>query len=263
MQVKTRSINDLTKEVFLQRELEKNAPSTGFPDLDKCIKGFLPRHLYLLTAQTNAGKTTLACNFANAVRKQGKKVLYVALEPDIKIVSILASVRTGKSYKDLTDNMLEHDDGLIDVLLQEDVNSLDHLVSIVRNAASSYSLIIIDHISYFIKGDNTNQAQSQAMKTLAQVTKVFRTSVLLIAHLRKEVKEDYISMDDIAGSASFKQDATDVLILLRKKVSELMGAGYTNEAYIYVPKTKVSTSFNHCEIIFQENKAKILSKYNE
>lgn len=259
---KPRTLTEVAEEFLLQQELEKNAPSTGFPDLDKCIKGFLPGHLYTLTAQTNAGKTTLACNFADAVMKQDRKVLYVALEPDINVIATLASVRLNKAYNELTAEHVKLDHDLIHVLLQEDVGTLDQLVTIIKNSGNKYDLIIIDHISYFIQGDNTNAAQSTAIKKLALLAKTHRNAVLLIAHLKKDIRDDFITMDDISGSASFKQDSTDVLILLREKLNpgDLV-SDYSKEAMIYVPKTKVYSKHKVCEILFQDNKAKILSKY--
>lgn len=260
--VKPRKVGDVAKEFLLQRELEKQAPSTGFPDLDKCIGGFLPRHLYTLTAQTNAGKTMLACNFADAVRKQGKKVLYIALEPDINISATLAGVRTNKTYSELTDRDILHEDGQIDILLQEDIKSLSHLVEIIKQAGEYYSLIIVDHISYFVTGDNTNQAQSNALKTLASLSKTQNTAILLIAHIKKGVKNDFITMDDISGSGAFKQDSTEVLILVRQVEDEnSITPTYKPEGFIYVPKTKVYSKHKSCEILFQDNKAKILGKY--
>src|SRR5690606_12418260 len=96
--IQPRKIQNLSKEVLEQRELEKISPSTGFKELDECIGGFLPKHLYTLSGPTSGRQTSLACNFAYAFRTQGRRVLYRAWGPDINVVSILASVRLNKGF---------------------------------------------------------------------------------------------------------------------------------------------------------------------
>jgi len=259
--LKVRSISQLKEAVLEQRELEKKAASTGFTDLDKCIGGFLPRHLYTLTGHTNTGKTTLACNFADNVRKQGKKVLYIALEPDINIVLSLASVRLNKAYKDLTESDIGYDDGLIEILLQEDVKNLKELVQIISEQSLKYNLIIVDHIGYFLSGENVIQAQADALKILAKITKDYKTAVLIIAHPRKIPTHKLIFMEDIGGSASFMQDSTEVIILHRflKEPNNELNREYDFKATITVPKTKKANGYSYCEVYFQSQKAKILS----
>lgn len=257
--IKPRSLTDVASEAILQKELERQAPSTGLKNLDECVKGFLPKHLYTLTGETNSGKTLVACNFADAVAKQGFKVLYVALEPDINIINTLTSVRLNKPYRDLTENDLKFDMGMIDILLQEDVQDLQHLIHIVSTTGHQYKFILIDHISYFITGDNTNQAQGKALKQLALLAKTHNTAVLLIAHLRKGI-QGYITMDDISGSAAFKQDSTEVLIIQRKRENpddEL--SPFSEIGKIYVPKTKVYSNKRFADIKFQDGNAKLIN----
>src|SRR5690606_4611918 len=222
--------------------------------------GFLPKHLYTLSGPTNGGKTSLACNFADALRKQGRRVLYIALEPDINVVSILASVRLNKRFSELTEDELTYDEGLIDVLLQEDVKGVSQLVPIIKNTGHNYSLIVIDHIGYFVSSEN-NTAQNQAniLKLLAMLAKQLQTAVLVIAHPRKDVGK-YMTVDDIAGSAAFKQDSTEVLLLHRfkEKEDDELDPTYKLEAMISVPKTKTGNRKATCKIWFQEHKAKIL-----
>src|SRR5690606_19504894 len=79
--VKPKSLQDIKFERMNEKELEKIAPKTGYPELDKLIKGFIPGHLYTVTGNTNVGKTSLACNFAVSVAGQGKSVLYLLLNP--------------------------------------------------------------------------------------------------------------------------------------------------------------------------------------
>src|ERR1035437_1733101 len=129
-----RSISEVSEERRLEKELEAIAPSTGYPDLDQIIKGFVPTHTYTLTGETNVGKTSLACNFAVRVAKQGKKILYFALEPENTVVDYIASVRFDKKFEDLNDEELGFDDGNIHVFGKDEVSKIDDLVKIVKHS---------------------------------------------------------------------------------------------------------------------------------
>lgn len=233
-EVKIRRMND--------RELEKIAPSTGYADLDVLIKGFVPGKTYTMTGETNVGKTQIACNFAYRVAKQGKRVLYFALEPGDTLIEYLASIWVQKRFVDLTSDDLTPQVN-IDVFDKEQVPTLAKMIDIVEEA-DRYDLIVIDHFGYFTASESNNktQVESNAMKQIAYLAKHKKTAVLLIVHPRKPLansKKHLINMNDISGSAAFKQDATDVLLLIRNKdEADQFGMSYLDTGYILVAKTK-------------------------
>src|SRR5690606_3087277 len=97
--------------------------------------------------------------------------------------------------------------------------TIDQLVEII-DALERYDLIIIDHIGYFVTDLRSNiQEQSNIIKKLAGLSKAKKCAIMMIAHLRKRdkgtKKKRTIMSDDIAGSAAFKQDSTEVLIVTR------------------------------------------------
>lgn len=258
-----RSIKEVAKERLEERELEKIAPKTGYPDLDKIIKGFIPGHLYTLTGNENVGKTSLACNFAVRVAQQEKKVLYFALEPENTVVDYIASVRLDKRFDELTPEDISEDDGNISIFGKDEIGTLDDLIKTVEGL-DRYDLIIIDHIGYFVSGrDNVVQEQSNAVKKLAGLAKRNKTAIMMIAHLRKRSqnqKKDYVATsDDISGSASFKQDSTDVMIVVRELENvEDDGLQYTDTGFLYVTKTKSGPN-GSISVQFSERKANITS----
>ena len=89
---------------------------------------------------------------------------------------------------------------------------------------------------------NTYQEQSNVMKILPEIADSKKSSVLVIAHLRKPPvnKQNRIpTIDDISGSASFKQDATDVWIVHKqRKEDDETKSEYTNTGYLIVGKSK-------------------------
>lgn len=245
--VKPMTLADVKKKRLIDRAFEKDAPSTGFPSLDAIIKGFVANHVYTMTGDTNVGKTQACCNFAYNVAKQGKRVLYFSLEPDISVIEYLASIWAKKRYEDTTeDDLTPPKDIAIDIYTKEHVNSLENMVNIVENS-ERYDLIIIDHFGYFTStGRNKTQVESNAMKIMASFSKRNKTCVLIVVHPRKTPagkKQRNLSIQDISGSAAFSQDATDVMIIVRRKEKKNedenpFNVKYSNKGYIVVHKTK-------------------------
>lgn len=239
-----RNINEVAMERLQERELEKIAPKTGYPELDFIIKGHVPGHVVVMAGVEGIGKTALACNFAERVRKQNKKILYFALEPENTVVEYLASVRHDKRFDQLTDEDLMIEDENIMIYSKQQCRSIADLVKIIRTSKADYSLIIIDHIGYFIRGKGDFvQQQSDVMKELASIAKEKHVTVMAITHLRKKTpgqsKKPMPVTDDISGSAAFKNDATDVWLVVRKhKEDDPFGVQDENEGTLIVAKSK-------------------------
>ncbi len=243
---KPRNLVDIFVERLGERELEAIAPSTGWPDLDNIIIGFIPGHVYTLTGLESIGKTSIACNFAVNVAKQRKNVLYLALEPENQVIEYIASVRTGKPFRELTSldiGGLDWEWEYIDIYGKEEVDSLDKLVSVIEKSPKKYDLIIADHFGYFTGGTDIYSKQFDALKILAGIAKKKMVAIVLIAHLRKighNQRKNYIpTSDDISGSGAFKQDSTEVMILTKQLENpDNPNSRYTNDGVLYVTKTK-------------------------
>lgn len=263
---KPRGLRELAQERIKERELEKEAASTGYVELDYLVKGFIPGHLYTLTGETNIGKTAMCANFAVNVARQGKNVLYIALEPDTMIMEYVASVMHKKRYDTLTPQDLvdaAEADGHIHVYGQKEIPSTEHLVKAIEED-NQYQLVIVDHIGYFVKDQrNTYQDQANTIKKLALLAKQKRIPIILIAHINKEAskKNKPLTYNDISGSAAFKQDSTDVWLLERgdrnsglPKGQQRGWADYTEEGFIKIAKSK-SGKNGEVEVRFREGKA--------
>lgn len=276
-QIEAKTMDEIKRERLIEREFEKIAPTTGFPKLDKLISGFVPGRLYTLTAETNYGKTTLACNFAINVAKQNKKVLYIALEPGNSILDILTSVKFNKPYSQITDEDLDkfsNEEKNITAFVDRDISKMHELVKVIKEAQERYDFVIVDHIGYFVSSDkNYIQEQANILKELRFLTKEKKIAIMVIAHLRKKAKNEkrdlVPSMDDISGSAAFKQDSTDVLILTREKdKTDEKNIKLTQYGFLYVMKTKatrgglgvVDLVFNDIDI---ENKSAYIREREE
>jgi replicative DNA helicase len=248
-------IQDIISSRMIEKKLEIDAPGTGYKALDYKIKGFVPGHLYTFTGETNVGKTSMACNFAYRMGiKENRKILYFALEPDNTVVDYLASIASEKKFDDLVDSDYKKIPESIKVFTKDNIKNITDVTDAVMDLPR-FDLIIIDHIGYFTRDTvNTNQNQSNVIKELAGLAKRKKCAIMIIAHLRKGTK-DMPTMDDISGSAAFKQDSTEVLIAIRDKVGEVggdkFGLEYKNSGFILVSKTK-SGKPGAIQIYFQD-----------
>lgn len=233
-----------------ERKYEAVAPNTGYPTLDKHIKGWIPGHLYVLTGETNAGKTACAVNFMHRAWKQQKKVLYFALEPDVGVIEYIAGIHHKKRWHEITDDDLKLDLPGMNIFTKESHPKLSDLLKTIE-AMERQDLIIVDHVGYFTnnpddKRGKTDQ-ESDAIKRLVGAAKKKKTAIMIIAHLRKPAnsskKNNTPTMNEISGSAAFKQDATDVLMLCRNKdETDMYGMTNTDEAFLLLPKVKTGKS---------------------
>jgi replicative DNA helicase len=258
-ELQPKTLKQVSQERQVERKMERNAPSTGFLNLDKFIRGFIPGHLYLVSGDTNVGKTSISANFAVNVAEAGKKVLYLALEPDNTVIDYLNCCAFDITYSETAD----HDDYVspnIDVYTKDQIKDLKQMIHLVKSLPR-YDLVIIDHIGYFTSsgtGDTYSQ-QSSAIKQLVQLAKNKKMAVMVIAHLRKDVA-DVPGINDISGSGALKQDSTEVMIVIREK-DELdeMKITYLDSGGIMVLKSKVGKN-GYFPIMFKPDSAKIYDK---
>lgn len=237
---------ELAKERIYERSLEKDAPHTGYEYLNYHLKGWIPGHLYVLTGETNSGKTAAACNFAYRVSKQKKKILYFALEPDVGVIEYIAGIHHRKKWVDISDEDLLVDIPEITVYTKETHLTLNQLLNTIENS-DRYDLIIVDHIGYFTNDSSDKRSQTQqesdAIKRIVSTAKKKKSAIMIIAHPRKGIGKNKnnnpLEMNDISGSAAFKQDATDILILHKQK-SETDEFKLTDspDGWILMPKVK-------------------------
>lgn len=214
------SNDEVAKERIAERKLEAIAPKTGYPSLDKKIKGWIPGHLYIVTGETNVGKSAACANFTIRVARQGKKVAYFALEPDVSIIEYLAGIWHNKRWDQITDEDLFMDIPNLSIYTKDDLPTLESFLRTIESIERQ-DLIIVDHFGYFTNDPNDRrpqiQQESQALKRIVSVAKKKKCAVMLVAHPRKPIgknkKNEPLNMNDISGSAAFKQDATDVVII--------------------------------------------------
>jgi len=256
---KPKSLMQTAKQRIVEMQLERDCPSTGYKHLDRYIKGFIPGHVYVLSGNTNAGKSAICLNWTHRVSRQDKKVLYFALEPENTIVNYLASIRCNKRFEDLSDDDLKDDDENIHVFGKDNIYCIEDLVKAIYTLPR-YDLIIIDHIGYFTgDGQNTFHKQSDVMKQLAGLAKDRQSAIVVVQHLNKAKNDKNSPENNITGSASFKQDATEVLILIRDTEEDEYGAlKALQTGALQIRKTKTGNPQGSVRLTFLEGTSIIL-----
>lgn len=232
---------------------ESLAPSTGFLGLDSIMRGFVPGTLYALSGLTNVGKTGVCCTFAANLEKQQKKTLYLALEPDVRILDSLASARTGKPYKELEGNDVYTPSEYIDLLDRKQIDSIGKMVKAIETSETHYDLVIIDHLGYFItEGKNPTQEQANQVKRLVDVAMEKKTAIIMVLHFNKQgAKKGGYDQTNIGGSNAFTTDAQTVLLVGRDALETSKGfTEYQDVGGIVVTKNKSGLSGVRFDIRF-------------
>lgn len=260
--IKPQSFREVGLRRIEDRKLERIAPTTGYTDLDKGIKGFVPGRLMVLSGDTNIGKSGLAANFAYNVARQGKRALYFALEPDRMITEYLVSIQDNKGFDDIVDGDLVRDMPGVDIITANQVKTSTELAKQIA-LLPRYDLVIVDHLGYFTgDGDNKNDTESEILIELAQAAQNKMSTVMVIAHLNKTfdvTSKNWIPrMNQIKGTSSFKQDCDEVLLLGRKPIeTEYGNIKYGDFGVLVVGKTKSGGDGSVCPLRFYDRKALI------
>jgi len=178
--------------------------STGYKELDKYFK-FLPQQLYLLSAQTHVGKTTLALNMAGRIASMGHKVLFCSLEQDIFIAPLVKSIM-GK-YPDKLD--------VLKTSSMIDVKTLSESIALMKGKPK---LVVLDHL-HFLKagGQGVTADTDDNIKALQNLAKGLEIPILVICHTKKIYENRALTMNDLRDSSQLSQVPSVVLLLHRER----------------------------------------------
>jgi replicative DNA helicase len=247
-----------------EKEMEKYAPKTGFPSVDAIYSAFIPKRMSLLTGDTNVGKTAFCCNLAINIAAQGKKVIYMAFEPNTSIIDYLCSIELKKPFNhpEVLARVGEYQNENIFYYDKGSISSLQAAVDTLTNITTPYDVVFIDHVSYFTSGSSLDMTseESQVCKTLKQLCITKKIHICFVQHINKTFNpnlENWVpSLNSIKGSTAFKQDSDDVIVMARKPIDPLLTGGtleYSNEIKIFVAKSKSYTGASKAAKLFNQD----------
>jgi len=211
--------------------------TTGYDILDEYFS-FLPQNLYMISAATHIGKTSLVLNIAGRVARAGYKVLLASLEQGVFVIPRIRSMFG-------TEESLYN----ISLIAPPEMPKTDDLLLPIANMPEKPKLLIIDHLHYFARGmKGATEEIDRLITRLQTLANKAEIPVVVVAHVRKLAsarggKEKPPTMDDLKDSSSLSQVPSVVAMLHRERNEEediLRGESvFRNEGSLYIYKNRI------------------------
>lgn len=231
----------------------QNKFTTGNSYFDDALCGLYSNDVLLIGAKSGKGKTQFAVELSEINARQGRRVLYFALEAEkyeitrrIKFKYIseyyyknrskypdMKYIRYAEWYYGQYGSILNDAEDFA----KEKLNEIgDHLKVVYRDAGKytvddfakmffsmqkEFDIFVVDHIHYFDSDEeNENKALKEIMKRIRDCALVGERLVVLVAHLRKSdrgSKNLMPDLEDFHGSSDLGKIATKAIVMVPSK----------------------------------------------
>lgn len=205
--------------------------SSGIKELDQLLTGgFHYGEVVILTGKRGDGKSTMASQFiADALGQGHNCLIYSGEMPNVFVKNWLDRQLVGKAI--LTNSDIDRCNAWYrgrlfvydDTDLTEDDDETEALIDIMEEAVlqKNCELLLIDNLMTAMEeAAPTNEAlyrkQSEFVGKMAKMARRLNVVILLIAHPRKTFG-NYMSNDDVSGSADITNKASIVMTYSRVK----------------------------------------------
>ncbi|MBO7516617.1 MAG: replicative DNA helicase [Spirochaetia bacterium] len=233
-----KSVSSLVSPAFdlIQYRMGTKADCTGIPsgysDLDSLTNGFQNSELIVIGARPSKGKTALALSMAaNMAGRYKKRVGFFSLETDG--MALMQRLLAGEAHVNshriqsgfLSDREFTKLGVAGDVIYESPMFICDtpnmRLIDLRTEARKlrakeKIEIIFIDYIG-LISSDNKDlprhEQVAEISRSLKQLARELKIPVIVLAQVKREVKEDKPSLSDLRESGSIEQDADLVLFL--------------------------------------------------
>ena len=161
------------KELFLQQTKEQNIVfSTGFRDLDNCIKNVKTGSLITIGGRPAMGKTELTLSIVNHLIQNNKKVAYFNLNmSEDYFINRLIANKTNLPIKNIFERQIELNSIISDLDFYENnnleiINEYNLTIDKLEQKIGNSELVVIDYIQ-LVKSDNLEIDIIQELKRIA------------------------------------------------------------------------------------------------
>ncbi len=211
---------------------------SGYTDLDEKTNGFQPSELIVIGARPSKGKTALALSMAANMAKLKRRVGFFSLETDgmALMQRLLAGEARVNSHRMQSGFITDREFGKLgaagDVLYNSPLFICDtpnmRLIDLRTEARKlrakeKIEIIFIDYIG-LISSENKDLPRHEQVanisRSLKQLARELKIPIVVLAQVKREVKEDKPSLSDLRESGSIEQDADLVLFLHDSKKSD-------------------------------------------
>lgn len=268
----TKSLDEIYSQVFNELEQVSNGerPSgltVGLPWIDRTLNGIKKKNLIVLGARPSTGKSALVLNFVLNILKQGKRVVWYALEEskeDIfkRMVANLTGIPLQYMYGTLKPEhwsmyldcrkQIESFDLVLDDTPRASVEEMS--VKCLNHARHRpVDLIVIDHMQ-LVKSEGRHPTRDRELAEISGLLKALAKNldcpVLVLSQLNRAIearKDSQPQLSDLRDSGAIEQDADVVILLDRDKenAESILGVhirkqrnGATgSRAYMFIPET--------------------------
>ena len=159
------SLTEYENVLLSRSEGKKIELPTGFKRIDELTDGYLRGDLFVLGANTGAGKSTWFLNSANSLCRAGKKVLYLSTElSHWQVYDKLFALNTGIEYKKFRKGWLTDEEKEKKDLFKKEFSSYQLLVNDILSpsieqirdmlAKEKPDVVVLDHIHQIGSGSN-------------------------------------------------------------------------------------------------------------
>lgn len=186
----------------------------------------------VLSADSNGGKTTYALNIANELVEKDIPTLFLPFERGVRVVGPrFLQVRYKKQEEDLEtitpEEVARLKEDSVNLPLYFSEPTPEEFYSLVKRAKRLFGIkfIIIDHLDYFISGDNQVTKQADFCKELKEFLIEEQIACIMVHHINKDKdgrrRKHKLSKEDLKGSSAIYQ-IPEVVMLLYPEDDEII-----------------------------------------
>jgi DNA primase len=185
----------------------------------------------VMSGRSNAGKTTWAMNIANEASEKDLPVLILPYERGVRAVGQrFIQIRYRKPQEEF--QIMEEDewssitDDAAQLPIYFSLPNPEEFTDRVRRAKRLFGirLCVIDHLDYFIRGDDKVSKQADMMREIKELAQELQIIFIVVHHIRKSGSSSINLppvMEDLAGSGDIFKIAEVVGFLHKKTDGEI------------------------------------------
>lgn len=220
------SVYDLYDKIKNETQPEINI-HTGLPSLDKCTTGINPGNLVVISAPTGAGKTKLCETITAGMIRQKIYSTWFTFEVPPRQLITRFGLQLPMFYlpQEITDNTLEW----VERRIVEGIAKYDT------------KAVFIDHLHYLLppgKIVNSSLELGGIVRQIKLMAIKHDVAIFLVAHTRKAMGSEKLTLDSIRDSSFIAQEADFVFMLDREKDDSHGTAAYTDLTVLAVLKNR-------------------------
>lgn len=208
----------------------------------------MPEQMYLLSAATHHGKTTVALNIASRVASMGNNVLFCSLEQGLFIEPRVRS-SLGKMPETLS------------ILTSDKLVKSKDLIETVSQMPESLQLLVVDHLHFMEKDSRhgVTSAIDNMIIDLQNTAKTLEIPILVISHLRKLNEDREPVLDDLRDSSSLSQVPSVVMQLYVKKEEDKVT--HRDIGSVLIRKNRITGKLGRLSYQIKDSGEVVISEY--